>query len=47
MEYQRNISSRFSRDSGAIASELLENHEELFPGQMKYPSDLFNTVDSV
>ena len=29
--YRGNISSRFSRNSEAFASELLENLEEMFP----------------
>ena len=31
MLYQGNISSRFSSNSEASASELLENHEDMFP----------------
>ena len=30
MQYERNMSSRFSSDSEANASELLENLEEMF-----------------
>ena len=31
MEYQEKISSGFPSDSEAFASELLENHDKMFP----------------
>ena len=31
MEHRENISSRFSRNSEAFASEFPEDHEEMFP----------------